>query len=201
MRIFDAGASESVPVVQSRVLTVPNVISFARLLSLPFVYGALADGRATRALVLFAIFSATDWVDGYVARRFDQVSRVGQVLDPLADRGLFIAAGLGALVGGILPWWIIALVVARDVAMLAAGSVLLRRGGGMPAVTRLGKAATFVLMSAFTILLVVFAIGEQRGSSSILAEQLATAGVIAAVVLYWAVAFDYARRMVGRARP
>ncbi|MEX2486390.1 MAG: CDP-alcohol phosphatidyltransferase family protein [Nitriliruptoraceae bacterium] len=196
MRVFDAGASDHERVASSRVLTVPNGLSLLRLASLPFVYAALAAGAAGRAFVLFAVFATTDWLDGYVARRFDQVSRLGQLLDPIADRALFIAAGLGAVVGGLVPWWIVALIVARDVAMLAVGALLLRSADGVPAVTRLGKAATFGLMAAFGVLMGSGVVGAGFAAPEAVLHRIGIIGSVIAVAAYWLAAADYARRIL-----
>jgi cardiolipin synthase len=135
------------------VLTVPNAISFGRVLCIPVFVALLLDERTQRAgLGVFAIVAATDWLDGYVARRTGQVSELGKVLDPTADR-LAIAAGLIALaVDGALPVWAVLLVVLRDAAVLVAGIVLLVAKGRRIDVRRLGKIATFTLMVSIVLL-------------------------------------------------
>jgi cardiolipin synthase len=141
-------------VVTDRVLTAPNLISFVRLLGVPLflwlVLGPHADGWA---IVVLMVAGATDWLDGYVARRTGQVSRLGTLLDPVADR-LYIAATLiGLLLRDIVPLWLVLVLLGRDL-VLGVIIVLLRGRGvtGLP-VHFLGKAATFNLLYAFPLLL------------------------------------------------
>lgn len=141
---------------EDRILTVPNAITAVRLACLPF-YLVLLFGYDDRvgAAVLLAVLGATDWVDGYVARRFHQVSNLGKVLDPVADRLLFFVA-----VGGILlidppgvPLWFGLAVLAREVFVSVAVLVLASLGAKRIDVTWVGKAGTFGLMFAFPLLL------------------------------------------------
>ncbi|MFL5766542.1 MAG: CDP-alcohol phosphatidyltransferase family protein [Actinomycetota bacterium] len=134
-------------------MTVPNVISFARILSIPVFVVLLLNDRTERAgLLLFGLVAASDWVDGYVARRTGQVSELGKLLDPTADR-LAIGAGLIALaLAGAVPLWAVLLVIVRDVVVLAAGVSLLLAKGRRIDVRFLGKVATFTLMVAIVLL-------------------------------------------------
>ncbi len=198
MRLFDAGAPEGPQHVSTRILTVPNVISVLRIAALPLIYRALVGDAPVTALVLFAAFAATDWLDGYLARKLDQVSKLGQLLDPIADRAFFLVAGVGVIVAEILPWWAIGLVIVRDIAILVAGLALLRSGAGAPAVTHLGKAATFGLMVSITVLLAAGAAGGGFGEP---VEWIRTTGLVLfgiSVVAYWLAAVDYARQVMPR---
>lgn len=117
-----------------------------RLLGLPlFVWLVVGPERLGLAFGLLALVACTDWVDGYVARRFDQVTRLGRLLDPLIDRLMLATAGLTLAAVGFLSWWIVALIVARDVALLAVGFVLFRGIPSIP-VSRMGKFATANLL-------------------------------------------------------
>jgi cardiolipin synthase len=129
------------------VLTIPNVISFARIVSIPFFWALIVDRESTGAgIVAFSVVVATDWVDGFIARRTGQVSELGKVLDPVADR-LVIAAGVVALVArGAFPLWAAVAIVARDAAVLIAGAVLLAGRRIRIDVRWIGKLATFSLM-------------------------------------------------------
>ncbi len=145
MRLFDVGAREGGQEVHDRILTLPNAITAVRLAGLPvFVWLVLGPGHVGAALALLVVVAATDWVDGYVARRFDQVSRIGVMLDPLVDRLLLGAAAVTLLLAGILPVAIVVAVLIRD-ALVVAGSLLLFRGFPPIAVTRTGKTATALL--------------------------------------------------------
>jgi cardiolipin synthase (CMP-forming) len=133
----------------SAIATIPNALSVTRILLIP-AFVALIVGRSTTfaGLLLFGAVISTDWVDGYVARRSGQITEVGKVLDPTADR-LAIAAGLVALVArGAFPLWAALMVLVRDGVVLAAGAVLLATGKARIEVRPLGKVATFTLMAA-----------------------------------------------------
>lgn len=189
-RLFDVGAKDGPEVVGDRILTVPNLLSLVRLLVMPVVWFDITGDRPVRALVVLAVLVSTDWIDGYVARRFDQVSRLGKVLDPISDRILIaiVVVALGA--AGIVPWWALGAVLLRDVVVGAVGLTVLARGGTPPAVTRTGKAATFGLMFTFPTFLLAEAIGGEAR------EVLRTAsfiGLAVATVLYYAAAVQYAR--------
>src|SRR5512134_67329 len=110
----------------SRVMTIPNVLSFLRIALIPVFVALIVDPDTTPwGLALFAVVAATDWVDGLLARRLGQVTELGKVLDPTADR-IAMAAGLVALaVRGAFPWWAAALILVRDAVVLAVGVGLL----------------------------------------------------------------------------
>jgi cardiolipin synthase (CMP-forming) len=133
----------------SAILTVPNLLSFLRILLIPVFVVLIVDPDTTVAgLILYGVVMATDWVDGLVARRTGQVSELGKVLDPTADR-LAIAAGLIALViRGVFPLWAALLVLVRDLAVLVVGAAVLSRRHIRLEVRRSGKVATALLMVA-----------------------------------------------------
>ena len=139
----------SEPAQTDRVLTIPNVISFLRIALIPVFVVLIVDPDTTRAgLVVFVVVVATDWVDGALARATGQVSDLGKVLDPVADR-LAIAAGLIALVvADAFPLWAALLILVRDATVLIAGLVLLSQRRARIEVRHLGKVATFSLMAA-----------------------------------------------------
>jgi cardiolipin synthase (CMP-forming) len=141
-----AGRSAS---ASTAVFTVPNVISFARILAIPVYWWLIVRSETTTAgLIVFIVVVATDWVDGYVARRTGRVSELGKVLDPVADR-LAIASGLVALViRGVFPLWAAVLILVRDASALLIGAALLAARRIRLDVRFLGKIATFTLMGA-----------------------------------------------------
>jgi cardiolipin synthase len=146
------GTGESAP-GSSRVFTIPNVISFLRILLIP-VFSVLIVDRDSSAvgILLFTAVVATDWVDGFVARRTGQVSELGKILDPLADR-LAIAAGLIALVvRDAFPLWAALLILIRDLAILLGGAFLLSERRVRIDVRWIGKLATFSLMMAIPLI-------------------------------------------------
>ena len=135
----------------SAVVTVPNILSFARIATIP-LFCWLSANEETRlwGILLFAVVVSTDWVDGYVARRTGQVTELGRILDPVADR-LAIAAGLLTFaISGIFPFWAALLILVRDVTLLLGGAVLLWGRNLRVDVRGIGKIATFSLMVAIT---------------------------------------------------
>lgn len=138
----------------SAILTVPNVISFVRLLCMPvFLY--LLFGRHNRAgaAYLLAALGATDFVDGYIARRFGQVSDLGKILDPTADRLLLIIGISSIAIDHAAPYWVIGLAVFREAAVAIAALGVAAAGGRRMDVRWFGKAGTFGLLVAFPLFL------------------------------------------------
>lgn len=198
MRFYDLGGDEP-RVASKRVLTVPNLISFARLAILPVLYLDLTSGRLLRAFVLLVVFSATDWFDGYFARRLDQVTELGKLLDPISDRVLFVVVGVAYVVSGLLPLWVVLALVARDVLVAGAGLVLLSRGVKPPDVTRLGKTATFGLMWALPLFLLAGIVGDGVDDPEPVLHVVAWVLLAISAAMYWIAAFDYARIVRHRA--
>lgn len=139
---------------RDRILTLPNAITLVRLACLPiFLY--LLFGRDNRAAAawLLAALGATDWVDGYLARHMHQVSTLGKVLDPVADRLLFFVGAGGILVDGSVPTWFAVVVLVREALVGATTIALAAMGARRIDVTWYGKAGTFCLMVAFPLFL------------------------------------------------
>ncbi|HEY5880260.1 MAG TPA: CDP-alcohol phosphatidyltransferase family protein [Nakamurella sp.] len=137
-----------------RILTIPNLLSFLRLLGVPlFLYLLLVVESDAWALVVLAVSAITDWADGKLARLLNQYSRLGELLDPAADRLYILAALVGFVVRGFIPWWVAALIIGRDVVLAAALPVLKRYGYTALPVHYLGKAATFCLLYGLPFLL------------------------------------------------
>ena len=130
--------------------TLPNLVTLLRFVLLLPVCRLLLDGPDTLAVVLLLVWASTDWVDGLLARTLDQTSRVGEIIDPIADRLGLAAIVLTLALAGLLPWAALVLILLMDVAMaaLATRAAL----GGRIAVSRLGKVRTFVLMSSVFLL-------------------------------------------------
>jgi len=185
---------------QGRILTVPNAISVARLAGVPvflwLVLGPHADAWAVGLLIAAGL---SDWLDGVIARAWDQQSRLGQVLDPAADR-LYIAATLiGLAIRAIIPWWLVALLAARELVLGVALLVLRRHGYGPLQVSLVGKAATLCLLYAFPLLF----LGAHDGTPALVARVIGWAFAIWGTALYWWAAWLYlvqARRLISAAR-
>ncbi len=132
----------------SAILTAPNAISFARLLLTPVCLLLLAQGRYVLGLWITAVVGASDILDGWLARRTGQVSRFGQLLDPFADRLLLASIAIALAMRGVLPWFILALVIARDLVLLVGFPLLVRCGVRPPEVIWLGKATSIAVFAA-----------------------------------------------------
>ena len=175
-----------------RVLTIPNAISAARLAGVPvFLWLVLGPQTATAdywAVALLIVAGLSDWLDGKIARALNQGSRLGEVLDPAADR-LYIAATLIALaVREIIPWWLVAILALRELVVGVALFVLKRRAGfGTLHVSLVGKTATLCLLYAFPLLL----IGDHPGWLGTLARVIGWAFAIWGTMLYWWAAMLY----------
>lgn len=195
MQLFDRGGDGTPRVASGRVLTIPNVLSLARLLVLPWLYALIVDERYLFALAVGFVFAGTDWVDGYLARKLDQVTRLGRLLDPVSDRLFIVVVLVAMVVVRLVPWWLAATLVLRDVALVVAGAVVLGGGGHTPPVTRLGKATTFGLMWAFPLLLVAGHLQVNGASAGDVVRGVGLAVAAVAAVLYWVVAVSYARHL------
>jgi cardiolipin synthase (CMP-forming) len=142
-------------VVLARSLTIPNAISLLRLVVMAVALVVLFDDRArVAAAALLAIAGATDFLDGYVARRIGQVSRLGKILDPTIDRMVLAGSIIAILVYGALPWWIAVIVLTREVFISVVAIVVAAAGATRIDVLWIGKASTFGLLVAFPLFLV-----------------------------------------------
>jgi cardiolipin synthase len=165
-----------------RVWTLPNVLSLLRLAGVPLmVWLILGPQRDLLAVAVLAIGGFTDWLDGFLARRWHQTSRVGQMLDPVADRLYIVAVVICLAVRDIVPWWLVVALVVRDVLIFAAVPLLRTRGYSALPVHFLGKAATFNLLYAFPLIL----LGADDGLGWALAGVLGWAFALWGVGLYW----------------
>ena len=180
-----------------RVLTVPNVLSFLRLLGVPLflwlLLGPEADGWA---IVVLAASGWTDYFDGLIARKYGLVSRVGQLLDPLADRLYILTTVLAFTVRGILPLYLTLILLSRDVFLAALLPVLKRQGYGPLPVHFMGKAATYNLLFAVPLLL----LGAGDDTAGAIGRPIGWAFLGWGVTLYWWAGVLYARQVAGLVR-
>lgn len=167
--------------VSSRVLTVPNILSFFRLALVPVFLVLVIMGYDLLALAVLVFSSFTDFLDGVLARRLNQVTRLGQLLDPAADRFFIFATLIGLAVRGIVPWWLFAIIVGRDALLLVGGVVLANRGYGPLPVHHLGKIATFCLFYALPILM----IGQAFPAAVSISDPIGWGFALWGAFLYW----------------
>ena len=165
-----------------RVWTLPNLISLTRLLGVPvflwLVLGPEADGWA---LALLMVSGITDFLHGYLARKLDQGSALGEILDPVADRLYILAVVVGLGMRDIIPWWVAVVLPLRDLLLWILVPFLRTRGYSALPVHFLGKAATFNLLYAFPLLL----LGDGEGVVATLADVFGWAFAIWGIGLYW----------------
>jgi len=167
-----------------RIWTLPNLLSASRLLGVPVFLWLLLGPRADGwALLVLALSGVTDWADGVLARKLDQQSRLGALLDPLVDRLYILATLIGLVLRQIIPLWLAVVLIGRDLVLLGTLPALRRRGLTSLPVHYLGKAATFNLLYAFPLLL----LGSHPGSISAVAKPIAWAFTLWGTGLYlWA---------------
>ena len=135
------------------VFTIPNIISLLRIISIPIIAWLITEHSMVWALVVLALSFASDGLDGLIARKFNQVSKIGQILDPIADRLLIICSVLALGVAGIIPWWMIIIIAARDAWMMLLVLWLAQYDYGPLPVHFVGKAGTFMLMVSIVALI------------------------------------------------
>jgi cardiolipin synthase len=176
----------------SKILTLANVVSVVRLMAIPvFLYLVIHD-HLVPAFILLVAAVLTDFVDGMIARRMNQITKLGQFLDPLADR-LFIAAAVVALaIQHVVPWWFVGALMARDALLGIGGLVMSRYGNATLPVKWWGKVSTFGLLFVLPLFLLA-ALMSRYVSLDVgnILVAIAWPLAIAAVVLYWTVGFLY----------
>ncbi len=187
--------------MEERVLTIPNALSFVRLLLVPvFLWLVLGPKHDELALAVLMVSGVTDYLDGKLARRLNQTSKIGAILDPVADRFFILAVVIGLGYRDIIPWWLAVILPLRDVFLFSLVPFLRTRGYSSLPVHFLGKAATASLLYAFPLLL----LGDATGTVADLANVFGWAFTIWGVALYWwggiLYAFQVRRLMTSTAR-
>lgn len=173
---------------ESRLLTVPNVLSTLRLAIVPLFVWLFVTRREEAAVVLYGLGASTDWLDGYIARRTGQITELGRLLDPLADR-IYIAALVVALtIRSVLPLWLAVGIVGRDALLLALFPLVDRKASARIRVNFIGKTATASLLVGLTCL----ALSETSFGGRAW-EPIGFSLVVVGFVLYWISGIMYAR--------
>jgi cardiolipin synthase len=183
--------SPSVGSPTNRFFTIPNVISFVRLCCIPyFVYLVFGQDREAAAAVLLAVLGATDWIDGWIARRFNQVSNVGKFVDPAADRLLLVVAAVTIIVRDAMPLWFGLLAGFREALVIVGGVFLATRGIKGLEVEYVGKAGAFFLMFSLPLFLVAHS-GVSWDTEALVAAWIFG---VPGIVLNYVSAFHYYKR-------
>lgn len=171
--------------------TVPNALSLLRLAGVPlFVWLLLGPHNDIAALIVLAVAGLTDLLDGKIARRFNQVSRAGQILDPAADRLYILSAIVALAIRDIIPWWLVIALALRDLVLLGCVPFLRTRGYTSLPVHYVGKVATFLLMYAFPLLF----LGELDGTFGLTFRIVGWAFALWGTGLYWYAGGLYVRQ-------
>jgi cardiolipin synthase (CMP-forming) len=179
--------------VRSQIWTVPNALSVLRLLGIPlFLWLILVQEQDVLAFAVLVIAGATDWLDGYLARKLDQRTALGALLDPLVDRLYIAATLLGLALRAFIPWWIVAIIVLRELMLLVIWPRIRKQGALALPVTLVGKAGTFALLWGFPALL----LSGQPDPIGPLASVLGWSFAIWGIWLYWWAGVTYVRMAV-----
>jgi cardiolipin synthase len=185
----------------NRVWTIPNLLSVLRLCGVPlFLWLVLVPEADVLALVVLMVSGITDYLDGYLARTLNQSSKLGQILDPVADRLYILSVVFGLAARDIIPLWLAILLPLRDVFLFCLVPFLRTRGYSALPVHFLGKAATAALLYAFPLLL----LGDGTGAIADLSNVFGWAFAIWGTALYWWAGLLYAwqvRILLGRTAP
>ena len=171
--------------------TVPNMLSALRLILVPVFLFMLLNNQGLVAIAILAVSSITDFLDGYLARRYHQVTRLGQLLDPFADRLYIFSTLIAFSIQGVIPWWLALLVLGRDFMLLVVYPILATHGYGPLPVHYLGKAGTMALLYAFPLLL----IANIWVDAALVVKPLAWAFALWGVGLYWWAGFVYVKQV------
>ncbi len=174
---------------RDNAFTVPNLISILRLAAVPvFVWLLIGENRPLAAAALLGVLGATDWVDGWIARRFNQVSELGKVLDPTADRIMFLVAVFTMMIDESVALWFGILTLVREGVVAIAALILGALGARALKVTWVGKTSSFGLMFAFPLFLLSTAVD---GGQSTTYEVIAYVIGVPSLALHYIAAFGY----------
>jgi len=168
------------------------MLSVLRLFMVPVFLVLLLTGQFIAALIVLMVASLTDWLDGQIARRFNQITKLGQLLDPAADRLFIFAALIGLTINGNIPLWLSLIVASRDLMLLIVYPVLASHGYGPLPVHFLGKAGTFALFYALPLLLMA----DIWPQADFIVLPLAWGFAYWGVALYWLSGFLYVKQVI-----
>jgi len=178
--------------LNGEVVNVPNLLSFLRILLVPVFLWLLLDQLFLAAIAVLAFAGLTDFLDGFLARKLNQTTKLGKMLDPVADRLYIFATLLALSATGYVPWWLAGLVILRDVLMLISLPLLASVGYRSLPVHYLGKASTFALLYSFPLLLM----GKIFTEAAFIITPIAWAFALWGVALYWWSGFVYLWQLV-----
>jgi cardiolipin synthase len=178
--------------IKGEVFNIPNALSFLRIALVPVFLWFLLEEMFVSAITVLATAGLTDFLDGYLARKLNQTTKLGKMLDPVADRLYIFATLLALSATGYVPWWLAGLVILRDVLMLISLPILASVGYRSLPVHYLGKASTFALLYSFPLLLM----GKIFTEAAFIITPIAWAFALWGVALYWWSGFVYLWQLV-----
>ncbi|UTT70868.1 CDP-alcohol phosphatidyltransferase family protein [Arthrobacter sp. DNA4] len=197
MKFIGAGARPGRPQVDhDRVVTIPNLLTVVRFMGVPlFIWLVLAQKEYGAGVIVLAVMAGTDWIDGYIARRFDQASKLGRVLDPIADRLALLAVAFTLVIAGVVHWLYLAALVVPDAVLLVLTLSLFRGHPDLP-VSVVGKVRTGLLLLGTPLLVL------SRMDTGFSGQLFAAAWVVLGLGLvgHWIAAYNYFRAMLRKGR-
>jgi len=197
VKFIGAGARPGRPQVDhDRVATIPNLLTVVRFMGVPlFIWLVLAQKEYGAGVIVLAVMAGTDWIDGYIARRFDQASKLGRVLDPIADRLALLAVAFTLVIAGVVHWLYLAALVVPDAVLLVLTLSLFRGHPDLP-VSVVGKVRTGLLLLGTPLLVL------SRLDTGVSGQLFATAWVVLGLGLvgHWIAAYNYFRAMLRKGR-
>jgi cardiolipin synthase (CMP-forming) len=197
VRFIGAGARPGHPLVDhDRMFTIPNLLTVVRFMGVPlFIWLVLAQREYGAGVIVLAVMAGTDWIDGYIARRFDQASKLGRVLDPIADRLALLAVAVTLVIAGVVHWLYLAALVVPDAILLVLTLSLFHGHPDLP-VSVVGKVRTGLLLLGTPLLLL------SRLDTGFAGQLLAAAWVVLGLGLvgHWIAAYNYFWAMLRKGR-
>ncbi|MFJ6027491.1 CDP-alcohol phosphatidyltransferase family protein [Pseudarthrobacter sp. NPDC092424] len=193
MKFIGAGSRPGRPQVDhDSVFTIPNLLTVVRFMGVPlFVWLVLARQEYAAGVIVLAIMASTDWIDGYIARRFDQASKLGRVLDPIADRLAMIAVAITLVIAGVVHWLYLAALVIPDTVLLVLSLSLFHGHPDLP-VSVMGKVRTGLLLLGMPLLVLSRLDTPVSGPAYVAAWVVLGLGLVG----HWVAAYNYFRAML-----
>ncbi len=197
MKFIGAGARPGQPLVhRDAVFTIPNILTVVRFLGVPlFIWLVLAEQEYGYGALVLAIMASTDWVDGYIARRFNQMSNLGRVMDPIADRLSLIAVAVTLVIAGVVEWWYLAALLIPDAVLLGLSLFYFHGHPDLP-VSRIGKIRTGLLLVGTPLLV----LSKLPVPAADVYAAVAWVFLGLGLVGHWIAAYNYVRAIIGKGR-